>query len=66
MRLISLVLYPHSYIPNDVTVGNNSGCETCGFEVQPGWNPVTRLDIVNYKTMLPLFLSMTGLRLVSY
>ncbi|KAF8265230.1 subtilisin-like protein [Lactarius quietus] len=43
---------------NDITKGNNPGCETDGFEAVEGWDPVTGLGTPNFKKLLSLFLGL--------
>ncbi|GAP88031.1 putative subtilisin-like protein [Rosellinia necatrix] len=49
-------LYRHPEAFNDITVGDNPGCGTGGFNATPGWDPVTGLGTPNYEKLLPIFL----------
>ncbi|KAI1111587.1 peptidase S8/S53 domain-containing protein [Nemania sp. NC0429] len=49
-------LYKHPEAFNDITIGNNPGCGTDGFNATPGWDPVTGLGTPNYEKLLPIFL----------
>ncbi|KAI1748924.1 peptidase S8/S53 domain-containing protein [Xylaria castorea] len=49
-------LYAHPQAFNDITIGNNPGCGTGGFNATPGWDPVTGLGTPNYDKLLPIFL----------
>ena len=40
---INPVLYANTEVLNDITSGNNVGCNTNGFNTAPGWDPVTGL-----------------------
>lgn len=55
---INPTLYAYPDVLNDVTEGSNQGCNTDGFESQPGWDPVTGLGTPNYPAMLELFMSL--------
>jgi len=41
---------------NDITVGNNTGCGTPGFNATKGWDPVTGLGTPNFGRMKDLLL----------
>ncbi|KAI5306817.1 hypothetical protein KEM56_006974 [Ascosphaera pollenicola] len=56
---VNPILYANPDAFNDVTVGNNSGCGTPGFEAAKGWDPVTGLGTPNYQKLLEVFLSAT-------
>jgi tripeptidyl-peptidase I len=49
-------LYSSPSALKDVTVGNNPGCGTDGFEAVEGWDPVTGLGTPNYPALLQLWL----------
>ncbi|KAI1295167.1 peptidase S8/S53 domain-containing protein [Xylaria venustula] len=49
-------LYKHPEAFNDITIGNNPGCGTGGFNATPGWDPVTGLGTPNFEKLLPIFL----------
>ncbi len=51
-------LYKHPEAFNDITIGNNPGCGTDGFNATPGWDPVTGLGTPNYEKLLPIFLGL--------
>ena len=50
--------YANPQVLHDITVGNNSGCNTEGFVASPGWDPVTGLGTPNYPAMLALYMSL--------
>ncbi|KAG1805581.1 peptidase S8/S53 domain-containing protein [Suillus subaureus] len=43
---------------NDITVGNNPGCGTQGFNATTGWDPVSGLGTPNFEKLEALVLSM--------
>jgi tripeptidyl-peptidase I len=43
---------------NDITIGNNPGCGTGGFNAFPGWDPVTGLGTPNFAKLKEVFLSL--------
>ena len=43
---------------NDITVGNNPGCHTGGFNATPGWDPVTGLGTPNFEKLKEVFLNL--------
>ena len=43
---------------NDVTNGSNAGCSTAGFQMAPGWNPVTALGTLHFEGLLEQFLAL--------
>lgn len=49
-------MYKHPEAFNDITIGNNPGCGTGGFNATPGWDPVTGLGTPNYEKLLSIFL----------
>jgi tripeptidyl-peptidase I len=49
-------IYAHPEAFHDITVGNNSGCNTEGFVASKGWDPVTGLGTPNYPKLLQVFL----------
>lgn len=55
---VNPTLYANPTVLHDITVGNNSGCNTPGFYAAPGWDPVTGLGTPNYPAMLKLFMSL--------
>lgn len=42
---------------NDITIGNNAGCGTPGFNTSKGWDPVTGLGTPNFGKLKELVLS---------
>ncbi|QRW08825.1 hypothetical protein RhiLY_07824 [Ceratobasidium sp. AG-Ba] len=44
-------LYSNSAMLNDITIGNNPGCETDGFSAAVGWDPVTGLGTPDFEQM---------------
>lgn len=55
---VNPTLYAHPEVLHDITVGSNPGCNTQGFPVSQGWDPVTGLGTPNYPAMLSLFMSL--------
>ncbi|KAK1853235.1 protease s8 tripeptidyl peptidase [Colletotrichum chrysophilum] len=55
---INPTLYANPQIFNDITSGNNEGCNTKGFSAVPGWDPVTGLGTPKFPEMLELFMSL--------
>ncbi|KAH8810891.1 peptidase S8/S53 domain-containing protein [Xylogone sp. PMI_703] len=51
-------LYKNPQAFNDITIGNNPGCGTGGFNATPGWDPVTGLGTPNYEKLLKVFLAL--------
>ncbi len=51
-------LYANPQVFNYVTVGGNQGCGMKGFTSLEGWDPATRLGILNYQAMLDLFMNL--------
>lgn len=49
-------MYAHPHAFNDITIGNNPGCGTGGFNATPGWDPVTGLGTPDFEKLLPIFL----------
>lgn len=43
---------------NDITIGNNPGCGTGGFNATPGWDPVTGLGTLNFEKLKKVFLKL--------
>ena len=55
---INPVLYAHTEIFNDITLGFAAGCLTRGYSAVPGWDPTTGLGTPNYPTLLEVFMSL--------
>lgn len=55
---VNEVLYQNTQIFNDITSGNNPGCNTDGFYAVEGWDPVTGLGTPDFPTMLDVFLNL--------
>ncbi|KAL9115804.1 MAG: hypothetical protein Q9227_000172 [Pyrenula ochraceoflavens] len=51
-------LYQNPDAFNDITIGNNPGCGTGGFNATPGWDPVTGLGTPNYEKLKDIFLAL--------
>ncbi|KAG2361727.1 peptidase S8/S53 domain-containing protein [Suillus spraguei] len=52
-------LYSSGYTAlNDITVGNNPGCGTEGFNATTGWDPVSGFGTPNFEKLLALVLDM--------
>jgi tripeptidyl-peptidase I len=51
-------LYKNPEAFNDITIGNNPGCGTNGFDAVPGWDPVTGLGSPNYEKLEKVFLAL--------
>ncbi|KAF5328534.1 hypothetical protein D9758_017940, partial [Tetrapyrgos nigripes] len=45
-------LYANPQIFNDITSGNNPGCNTEGFNATKGWDPITGLGTPNFEALL--------------
>jgi tripeptidyl-peptidase-1 len=48
--------YAHPEAFNDITVGQNPGCGTNGFNATRGWDPVTGLGTPNYPKLREVFM----------
>lgn len=55
---VNPVLYANPGVLHDITTGSNPGCNTNGFAVSSGWDPVTGLGTPNYPAMLSLFMGL--------
>lgn len=55
---VNPTLYANPQVLHDITNGSNPGCNTQGFAVSQGWDPVTGLGTPNYPAMLSLFMSL--------
>jgi len=55
---VNPVLYSNPSALHDITNGSNPGCNTDGFAVTKGWDPVTGLGTPNYPALLDVFLSL--------
>ena len=51
-------LYKNPSAFNDITIGNNPGCGTGGFNATPGWDPVTGLGSPNFEKLKTVFLAL--------
>lgn len=51
-------LYAHPEAFNDITIGNNAGCGTDGFNATPGWDPVTGLGTPNFEKLKAIYLAL--------
>ncbi|POS69843.1 Pro-kumamolisin [Diaporthe helianthi] len=51
-------LYSNPDAFNDITIGNNPGCGTAGFNATPGWDPVTGLGTPNFQKLRDIFLAL--------
>lgn len=58
LGFINPVLYANPDVLIDITLGNNPGCNTTGFDAVEGWDPVTGLGNPNYPKLLDLFMSL--------
>lgn len=43
---------------NDITIGNNPGCGSGGFNATPGWDPVTGLGTPHFWKLRKIFLDL--------
>lgn len=48
LGFLNPIFYAHPEAFNDITIGNNSGCGSGGFDATPGWDPVTGLGSPNF------------------
>ncbi|PSR77407.1 putative protease S8 tripeptidyl peptidase I [Coniella lustricola] len=55
---VNPTLYAHPQMFNDITKGNNTGCDGGGFNAVQGWDPVTGLGTPKYPRMLDVFLNL--------
>ncbi|EIW80513.1 subtilisin-like protein [Coniophora puteana RWD-64-598 SS2] len=44
---------------NDITLGDNPGCGTDGFNATPGWDPVTGLGTLNFTKLVAAWLELS-------
>ncbi|KAH8646085.1 Pro-kumamolisin, activation domain-containing protein [Xylariales sp. PMI_506] len=51
-------LYQNPDAFNDITIGNNPGCGSGGFNATPGWDPVTGLGTPNFEKLRKVFLDL--------
>ncbi|KAH9938954.1 subtilisin-like protein [Epithele typhae] len=56
---INPALYTFADAFNDVTVGNNPGCNTTGFAAVAGWDPVSGLGTPDFQKLLSRFLELS-------
>jgi tripeptidyl-peptidase I len=52
----TLYAFPDAFY--DITIGNNPGCGTGGFNATPGWDPLTGLGSPNYNKLKQIFLEL--------
>ncbi|KXS95550.1 hypothetical protein AC578_5260 [Pseudocercospora eumusae] len=55
---VNPTLYNNPGAFHDITVGSNPGCNTQGFAVSQGWDPVTGLGTPNYPALLKVFMAL--------
>ncbi|CAK4031335.1 alkaline serine protease [Lecanosticta acicola] len=55
---VNPTLYQNPQVLHDITTGDNPGCNSNGFSVATGWDPVTGLGTPNYPAMLELFMGL--------
>ena len=55
---VNPTLYANPSAFHDITVGSNPGCNTQGFAVTQGWDPVTGLGTPNYPALLKVFMAL--------
>lgn len=55
---VNPTLYANPSAFHDITVGNNSGCNTAGFYAVKDWDPVTGLGTPNYPSLLKVFMGL--------
>ncbi|EWC48769.1 hypothetical protein DRE_00074 [Drechslerella stenobrocha 248] len=55
LGFLNPALYANPDMLNDITVGNNPGCGTSGFQAVKGWDPVTGLGTANFQRMRSYF-----------
>lgn len=55
---VNPTLYANPGALHDITVGSNPGCNTDGFAVTKGWDPVTGLGTPNYPKLLDVFMAL--------
>ena len=58
MRTLQLYSDAFKGVFNPITNGSNPGCGTQGFQVAPGWSPVTGLGTLNFTLVLEQFLAL--------
>ena len=51
LGFINPLLYANTGALNDITSGDNPGCNTNGFSARSGWDPVTGLGTPNYTAL---------------
>jgi tripeptidyl-peptidase-1 len=54
LGFINPLLYANAGALNDITRGDNPGCNTNGFSASSGWDPVTGLGTPNYPALKSL------------
>lgn len=55
---VNQIFYEHPEVFNDITEGDNPGCNSDGFPAAEGWDPVTGLGSPNYPKLLALLTSL--------
>ncbi|RMY17954.1 hypothetical protein D0867_05667 [Hortaea werneckii] len=55
---VNPTLYANPSALHDITTGSNPGCNTQGFKVTQGWDPVTGLGTPNYPALLKVFMAL--------
>lgn len=58
LGFLNPVFYAHPEAFNDITIGNNSGCGSGGFQASPGWDPVTGLGTLNFEKLKTIVLDL--------
>ncbi len=58
MGFLNPFIYEYPSIFNDITAGNNPGCNTKGFYAAAGWDPITGNGTPNFPRMLEVALSL--------
>lgn len=58
MGFLNPFIYQNQAVFNDVTSGNNPGCDTDGFQASAGWDPITGMGTPNYTKMVEAALAL--------
>ena len=53
---VNPTFYKHPEIFNDITIGNNPGCNTPGFQAVEKWDPASGLGTLDFKKLLDLYM----------